>query len=1286
MVTKYPYKIDDNISLPDVIDNITAVNANSVNILKNAILAIENELGVKPSGVQGTVKERFIYLETIVNQAIEQGTFTPGGDLSGTYNSQKVIGIQNIPVSTNSPTIGQTLVFDGTFYTPSFVSGGGGGGGDFIAGGDLAGTSTVQSVIKVRGTSFPAGGTLTPGNIPIVTGAADISYGALNLANSNSVSGILSSANLPSATTGSAGVIRLTQDLGGSSNSPSVVALQGTPVSNTSPTANQVLQLIGGIWTPATLSTYTPTDASTSVKGIVQLAGDLGGTASSPSVLKINTTSVSAGSTTGQVLRATGTNTAAFGAIDLSNSATVTGNLSGTNMSGATDTTQGAVQLTNDLGGTNTSPIVTGIQGIAIAEDDPAVDQVLAYNGSEWIPTTLASATPADASDTNKGIVQLTRDFGGTAALPYVTGLQGRDVAATSPTLNQVLQWNGSVWAPGTVSAGGSTPDATSTIKGIIQLAGDLSGAADAPVVAKVNGTSIASGSTEGKILISDATNSALFKKLDLANINSIEGILPSENMTNASTTVIGTIKLARDLAGSAELPNVVGLQGRNVANTLPTNGQVLTWNNTGTNWEPANIPTYTPTDASTSVKGIVQLTNDFAGTATSPVVAGIRGVAISTTSPTNNQVLQYNGTQWAPTTLTPYSPTDASTSVKGIIQLAGDLGGTAASPAVLKINGTAVTAGGTLTTGTVLRATDTSSSAWGALDLSNSNAITGLLPSGNQDSQNVGGDLSGTTSSATVTKLQTISVSSTTPTNNQVLTYNGSTWIPATPASAAPTAAQYLTLAADATLTNERVLTAGTNISFVDGGAGNALTINNTYTYTPTDATTSAKGIVQLSNDLAGTATSPIVAGIRGVQVSATTPLNNQILQYNGTAWTPATYTPADATLSAKGVVQLAGDLGGSATSPSVLKLRGAAVGLGTSLTTGTILRATGTATADWGPISLSNASAVTGVLAGTNMAGATTSVNGGITLAGDLGGTSTAPLVTKFGGVTVPASAPVAGAALRAVSASVMGWGAIDLANTNAVTGVLAAANLPDANALGKGIIRLQGDLDAGSADSPIVRGIRGVIMGPGPSPDAGEVLVASSASAMVWGQVDLANANAVTGLLPAANLANSGVGAATYNNANITVDNKGRVTAASASVNRRIKGRNAVSGTVNVTSTTIVNLCLSAQISVANGETLVTMGRITHANTTGTPTATQYFDSQVAIYDVASGSFVDTQFGYVTPVARNFTAMAVWTNTSGATRNMQVCCQCGKNQSGFASSNVSGINHWWIETVEA
>jgi hypothetical protein len=41
-----------------------------------------------------------------------------------------------------------------------------------------------------------------------------------------------------------------------------------------------------------------------------------------------------------------------------------------------------------------------------------------------------------------------------------------------------------------------------------------------------------------------------------------------------------------------------------------------------------------------------------------------------------------------------------------------------------------------------------------------------------------------------------------------------------------APTSAQYVTLATDATLTNERVLTAGANITLTDGGAGSTVTV----------------------------------------------------------------------------------------------------------------------------------------------------------------------------------------------------------------------------------------------------------------------------------------------------------------------------------------------------------------------------------------------------------------------------------------------------------------------------
>lgn len=49
------------------------------------------------------------------------------------------------------------------------------------------------------------------------------------------------------------------------------------------------------------------------------------------------------------------------------------------------------------------------------------------------------------------------------------------------------------------------------------------------------------------------------------------------------------------------------------------------------------------------------------------------------------------------------------------------------------------------------------------------------------------------------------------------------------TSGSFAPVGAEYLVLSADATLTDERVLTAGAGISFLDGGAGGNLTISLT-------------------------------------------------------------------------------------------------------------------------------------------------------------------------------------------------------------------------------------------------------------------------------------------------------------------------------------------------------------------------------------------------------------------------------------------------------------------------
>lgn len=80
-------------------------------------------------------------------------------------------------------------------------------------------------------------------------------------------------------------------------------------------------------------------------------------------------------------------------------------------------------------------------------------------------------------------------------------------------------------------------------------------------------------------------------------------------------------------------------------------------------------------------------------------------------------------------------------------------------------------------------------------------------------------------------------------------------------------------------------------------------------------DATTSVKGIVQLAGDLAGTAASPTVPGKVSTSraVNTTSPLSG-----GGPLTSDLTLVVGDASTGAKGVVQLAGVLAGSATSPA--------------------------------------------------------------------------------------------------------------------------------------------------------------------------------------------------------------------------------------------------------------------------------------------------------------------------------------------------------------------------------
>lgn len=164
---KYPAQIDDSNSLPEAVNNVTPVDNVLVNKLRSSLLAIENELGVKPSATYGTVKGRLDYLTNVVANAIN---ITFAGDLAGTGASQTVLKINGVSVpagGSGSLIAGRVLtVVDGytADYAPLDLSNPNSTIGALPAvnqlpqllGGDLSGATDSATVIKIRGNSVAA--------------------------------------------------------------------------------------------------------------------------------------------------------------------------------------------------------------------------------------------------------------------------------------------------------------------------------------------------------------------------------------------------------------------------------------------------------------------------------------------------------------------------------------------------------------------------------------------------------------------------------------------------------------------------------------------------------------------------------------------------------------------------------------------------------------------------------------------------------------------------------------------------------------------------------------------------------------------------------------------------------------------------------------------------------------------------------------------------------------------------------------------------------------------------
>lgn len=220
-----------------------------------------------------------------------------------------------------------------------------------------------------------------------------------------------------------------------------------------------------------------------------------------------------------------------------------------------------------------------------------------------------------------------------------------------------------------------------------------------------------------------------------------------------------------------------------------------------------------------------------------------------------------------------------------------------------------------------------------------------------------------------------------------------------------------------------------------------NTATVNTTikpgYYYWTTDGTTGSwkrllanddATALTLAGDVTGTLGATVVGKLQGIPVTTTTPATNQVLTYNGTAWTPAAISPA--TITGKGTLTTQGGIEFSGSTDGTDKLLGNATiqiaDLGVTTAKLAVDAVTNAKLADNAvqTENIANSNVTSGKLtAGTGTAGrvAVADANGVVTYTNTVPSTSIVGENVTAGSTKVTLTGTPAGAALKAFTIDV-------------------------------------------------------------------------------------------------------------------------------------------------------------------------------------------------------------------------------------------------------------------------